>query len=80
MKIREKHLGTEHPLVATTTHNIAGVYESKGELDKALELYNKALLVRIKLLGEEHPSTINTKNRISEIQSKQKEQESQPNE
>lgn len=77
LKIREKHLGTEHPLVATTTHNIAGVYESKGELDKALELYNKALLVRIKLLGEEHPSTINTKNRISEIQSKQKEQESE---
>jgi hypothetical protein len=31
-------------------------YEAQGKLDKAIEFGEKALSIKIKVLGEEHPS------------------------
>jgi tetratricopeptide (TPR) repeat protein len=33
-----------------------GAYQNQGKLDKAFEFYEKALVIKIKVLGEEHPS------------------------
>ena len=35
-------------------------YKSKGEYDKALEYYAKALAIQLATLGENHPSTATT--------------------
>ena len=38
-----------------TYGNMANVYYSKGEFDRALEFHEKALAIQKKMLGEEHP-------------------------
>ncbi len=38
-------------------HELAGVYKDKGEYAKALESYEKALAIKLKVHGAEHPST-----------------------
>ena len=40
------------------------IKESKGDLDKALEYYNKSLNIRIKLFGENHPDVASTYDNI----------------
>ena len=39
-------------------------YYNKGEYDKAIELYRKALEIKEKVLGKEHPSTATSYNNI----------------
>ena len=51
-----------------------------GLFDKTILYYQKSLEIRQALLGSEHPFTIKTQQKISEIQAKLKEQEPQPNE
>ena len=40
------------------------VFYYKGDYDKAIEYYKKALKIRLKVLGEEHPSTAATYNNL----------------
>ena len=42
-------LGAEHPDTAGTYNNIAIMYKSQGQYDKALEYYGKALAIREKV-------------------------------
>ena len=43
--------------MATDYSNIGGVYDSRGDYDKALEYYQKALNIGLKIYGtEEHPN------------------------
>ena len=46
---------TGHP--ATLYYNIGLVYDFQGDYAKALECFNKALLMLEKSLGEDHPYT-----------------------
>ena len=41
--------------MASTYNNIGLVHHNKGEYDKALEHYKKALAIDLKQLGPEHP-------------------------
>ena len=41
-------------MVARSYNNIGGVAHKKGEYDKALEYYQKALAIDLKQLGPEH--------------------------
>ena len=52
-------------------HNIAAVNNNQGEYDKALEWYQKALNIREKILGPDHPDTAATYNNIAAVYSKQ---------
>ena len=42
LQILKTKLGLEHPSVATTLNNLAGLYRQMGEYEKALPLYQRA--------------------------------------
>ena len=46
--------------VAKTYCNMAGLFEEQGDHDRALEYYRKALAIREKALGPDHPDTLDT--------------------
>jgi tetratricopeptide (TPR) repeat protein len=64
-QILEANLGPEHPSVATTLNNLAGLYKSMGEYEKALPLYKRALEIYEKVLGPEHPDVATTLNGLA---------------
>ena len=83
--IREKLLGTEHPDTAESYNNVGMVYHSHGKktdsqilecrsknYSKALDYYFKALAIREKVLGLEHPDTASCYNNIGGIYRHQK--------
>ncbi len=53
-------LGVEHRDYATTLFNMAIVWKAKGNLDKALELYEQCRVIKEKVLGVEHHSYATT--------------------
>ena len=53
----QKLLGQEHPDVALSLNNLAGLYYSQGRYSETEPLLRQALEMYQKLLGEEHPNT-----------------------
>jgi len=53
--IRERTLGAEHPDVAWSLHNLAGLYRVQGRYAEAEALYRRALAVNKKALGPSTP-------------------------
>jgi tetratricopeptide (TPR) repeat protein len=51
----EKALGPDHPHVATSLNNLAGLYYAQGQYAQAELLYQRALAILEKALGAEHP-------------------------
>ena len=60
LRIHEKTLGIGNLRVATNYYNIGTVYCIQGKYKKALQWMDKALAVRLKILGAEHPDTKST--------------------
>ncbi|MFE6825946.1 tetratricopeptide repeat protein, partial [Streptomyces sp. NPDC057690] len=58
-------LGEEHPNTLVTRNNLAGAYESSGDLRRAITLYEQTLSDEVRLLGEEHPNTLVTRNNLA---------------
>jgi tetratricopeptide (TPR) repeat protein len=54
-ELQQRHLGVEHPAVANSLNNLAGLYESQGQYAQAEPLYQQALAIREEALGPEHP-------------------------
>ncbi len=44
--------------MATSFNNLGCTYDKKGEYDKAIEYLTKALKIRQKVLGNDHPDVI----------------------
>ena len=65
LELRKKSLGEEHPDVAGSLNNLALLYKSQGEYEKAEPLYVEALEMYKKLLGEEHPSVATSINNLA---------------
>ena len=63
--------GSEKKNSARLFNNIAGVYHTQGNYEKALEYYEKALVIQEKVLGKEHPNTAATYNNIAVVYKKQ---------
>jgi len=57
LEIRERVLVTDHPDTAGSLNNLAGLYDSTGQYEQALPLYERALTILQKKLGEQHPNT-----------------------
>ncbi|CAM9138218.1 unnamed protein product, partial [Ectocarpus sp. 13 AM-2016] len=53
--IREKVLGPEHPDVATSLNNRAGLLETRGKYEQAEPLYRRSLAIGEKVYGPDHP-------------------------
>jgi tetratricopeptide (TPR) repeat protein len=51
-------------------NNLAYSYNNIGEYEKALGLYEKAYGQSCKVLGEEHPHTVEIKESLEELRSK----------
>jgi tetratricopeptide (TPR) repeat protein len=58
-------LGPDHPDVATTLNNLAGLHRAQGRYDEALPLYQRALGISEKALGPDHPSVATTLNNLA---------------
>jgi len=48
-------LGSDHPDVANSLNNLAGLYRNQGRYSEAEPLYKRALSIREKVLGSDHP-------------------------
>ena len=57
--------------MAISYNNIGSVHDNKGEYDKALEHYQKALAIQLKQLGPEHPYVARSYNNIGAVHDKQ---------
>ena len=57
---REKALGADHVDVAESLSNLAILYNQKGEMGKALPLYERALRIWEAQKGPEHPEVAHT--------------------
>ena len=67
LAIYEKALGADHPDVARTLNNLAGVYETQGKYADAEGLYKRALAIEEKALGADHPDVAATLNNLADV-------------
>ncbi|MBN8560827.1 MAG: tetratricopeptide repeat protein [Leptolyngbya sp. UWPOB_LEPTO1] len=58
-------LGEQHPAVATSLNNVAGLYRSQGRYEEAEPLYIQALELMRTLLGEQHPAVATSLNNLA---------------
>ncbi len=50
------HLTTNYPNTATYRNNLGAAWNAKGDYDKAIEYYEKAMKSDLKSFGEDHPN------------------------
>jgi tetratricopeptide (TPR) repeat protein len=62
-----KRLAKDHPSTLNTINNLAIVFHTQVEYEKALELYTQALDGREKTLGKHHPDTLGTINNMASV-------------
>jgi tetratricopeptide (TPR) repeat protein len=67
LKVREKALGPEHPDVAASCNNLAGLYQDQGKYAEAERLYLRALAMWEKALGVSHPHFITVCNNLAKL-------------
>ncbi len=67
LAICEKALGPEHPDVATSLNNLAGLYETLGDYAQAEPLLRRSLAIYEKALGPEHPSVALSLNNLAHL-------------
>ena len=57
LAIREKALGSDHPDVAVSLDNLAGLYQAQGRYAEAEPLYKRSLAINEEALGPDHHNT-----------------------
>jgi len=67
LELHEQVLGAEHPGLAISLNNLAGVHQAMGAYNLALPLYHRALKIREKVLGPEHPDTAASLNNLAAL-------------
>jgi len=60
-------LGPEHPAVAHALHNVAMLYQVQGKYEQAELLYRRVLHIQEKVLGTEHPETMEVRKDYDEL-------------
>ncbi|MCH8963264.1 MAG: tetratricopeptide repeat protein, partial [Bacteroidetes bacterium] len=63
----EQALGPDHPSLAITLNNLAGLYESQGKYDQAEPLYQRALAIMERALGLDHPNTRTVRDNLERL-------------
>ncbi|MEE4594474.1 FxSxx-COOH system tetratricopeptide repeat protein [Streptomyces sp. DSM 41524] len=59
--------GEDHPFTLASRNDLAGAYESAGDLARAVPLYEQTLADSIRILGEDHPSTLTTRDNLAGV-------------
>jgi tetratricopeptide (TPR) repeat protein len=67
LEVSKKRLGDNHPYVAQSLNNLAGLYKSQGHYEQAEPLYQQALQLMRHLRGEEHPYLAPTLDNLAEL-------------
>ena len=62
---RRRVLGEDHPDTLASRNNLAGAYESAGDLDRAIPLYEQTLADSVRVLGEDHRNTLASRNNLA---------------
>ena len=65
LKSKEKINGKDHPVVGTSSDNLAQLYHYQASYMKALPLYVCALAIREKALGKDHPDVVSSLNNLA---------------
>ena len=68
MEITKSVFGDNHINVGNSYGKLANIYNHLGEHNKSLEYYSKSLEIKKSVNGDEHSSTIETQEKIKEIQ------------
>jgi tetratricopeptide (TPR) repeat protein len=63
--------GSEHPDVANSLDNLAGIHDHQGRYSEAEPLYQQALEISKRLLGPKHPSVATSLNNLACLHHKQ---------
>ncbi|PPJ61468.1 tetratricopeptide repeat protein, partial [Cuspidothrix issatschenkoi] len=58
-------LGNDHPDVATSLNNLAGLYDSQGRYNDAEPLYLQSLDIRKRQVGNDHPDVATSLNNLA---------------
>jgi len=64
-EIRESNVGPDHPLVAMSLDNLAGVYRTMGQYAKAESLYQRSRKIFESQLGPDHPDIAKCLNNLA---------------
>jgi tetratricopeptide (TPR) repeat protein len=67
LEIYKKLQDAEHPDIATSINDLAGLYRVQGRYTEAEPLYKQALEMRQKLLGSEHPDIATSLNNLAAL-------------
>ena len=62
---RRRVLGEDHPDTLGSLNNLAFLYKSQGQYDKAEPLYVDCLAKRQRVLGDRHPHTVMTRSNLT---------------
>ena len=71
LAIGEKALGPDHPDVAGSLNNLAGLYYKQGHYADAEPLFKRSLAITEKALGPDHPDVANSLNSLANFYYKQ---------
>ena len=70
LEVAEREFGPEHPDVATSLNNLAGLYHAQGQYAAAEPLLKRSLAIWEKVLGPEHPDVATSLENISALYTK----------
>ncbi|MBN1855191.1 MAG: serine/threonine protein kinase [Pirellulales bacterium] len=65
LKLRQVHLGLDHPDSLTAMNNLANAYHDVGTLDRAVFIHEETLKRRKEKIGPDHPDTLSSMNNLA---------------
>ncbi|MHC5830378.1 MAG: tetratricopeptide repeat protein, partial [Nostoc sp.] len=68
LEMRKQLFAGDHPDVATSLNNLAGLYNSQGRYRDAEPLYTQALAICDRILGVNHPTTATIRENLAILQ------------
>ncbi|MDA8255905.1 MAG: CHAT domain-containing protein [Betaproteobacteria bacterium] len=67
LSFAEASVGLDHPAVAASLFNLAGLYITQGKYGQAEPLYKRSLTIVEKVLGPDHPVVATTLNNLARL-------------
>ena len=67
LAICEQQLGANHPNVASSLNNLAGLYKAQGRYSEAEPLYVRSLSIYEQQLGADHPNVASSLNNLARL-------------